>query len=461
MDQLLEWVKQFNLVMTGPILMVALVGTGLYFSIRFRFVQLRKFGQSFRDTFGGIKFGQKAGKEGMSSFQSLTTAIAAQVGTGNLAGAATAIAMGGPGAIFWMWLSAFLGMATIYAEATAAQKFKETNAEGEVLGGPAYYIRAGIKGKPGRILATIFSFCIILALGFFGIMVQSNSIGDSFNKAFGVNKIVIGIVVAVIVLIVVLGGVSRIASVTEKIVPIMAGFYIIGALVIIFMNIKGVPEAFRQIFVGAFDPSAIMGGVVGATIKNAIRYGVARGLFSNEAGMGSTPHAHALAKVDHPCRQGSVAMMGLFIDTFVILTLTALVIILSGEWRNPSLEGIGITQAAFTGAFHGFGTMFIAICMLFFALSTIIGWYFFAQINVKSLTKSWSTKNTKRTIVVFTLVVAGFIVLGSILKVTLVWELSDMFNALMVIPNLIGLLAVSGIVVKIQKEFEGKHASLK
>ncbi len=461
MDQLLEWVKQFNLVMTGPILMVALVGTGLYFSIRFRFVQLRKFGQSFRDTFGGIKFGQKAGKEGMSSFQSLTTAIAAQVGTGNLAGAATAIAMGGPGAIFWMWLSAFLGMATIYAEATAAQKFKETNAEGEVLGGPAYYIRAGIKGKPGRILAAIFSFCIILALGFFGIMVQSNSIGDSFNQAFGVNKMVIGLVVAVIVLIVVLGGVSRIASVTEKIVPIMAGFYIIGALVIIFMNIKGVPEAFRQIFVGAFDPSAIMGGVVGATIKNALRYGVARGLFSNEAGMGSTPHAHALAKVDHPCRQGSVAMMGLFIDTFVILTLTALVIILAGTWRNPALEGIGITQAAFTGTFHGFGTVFIAICMLFFALSTIIGWYFFAQINVKSLTKSWSTKNTKRTIIIFTVAVGGFIVLGSILKVNLVWELSDMFNALMVIPNLIGLIAVSGIVVKIQKEFEGKHKSLK
>lgn len=413
---------------------------------------MRRIGDSFRSTFGGIKFGAKAGKDGMSSFQSLATAVAAQVGTGNLAGAATAIAMGGPGAIFWMWLSAFFGMATIYAEATAAQKYKHKTEDGEVLGGPVYYIKAGIKGKAGEVLAAIFAVFIVLALGLFGIMVQSNSIGDSFKVAFGINPVIMGVIIAVLMLFIALGGVGRIASVTEKIVPIMAIFYIVGALIIIITNISGVPEVFRQIFVGAFNPSAVMGGAVGVGIKQAVRYGVARGLFSNEAGMGSTPHAHALAKVDHPCDQGLVAMMGLFIDTFVILTLTALIVILAGTWSDPELAGISITQAAFTQYFKGFGTVFIAICMFFFAFSTIVGWYFFAELNVKYLAK----KNQKAVIKVFSVIVAVFIVVGSALKVNLVWELSDMFNSLMVIPNIIGLLSVSGVVVKLSREHEEK-----
>lgn len=450
MDQLLEIIKQLNSVLAGPVLMVALLGVGIYFSCRLKFVQVRKFGKSFKDTFGGISFKAKADEKGMTSFQSLATAIAAQVGTGNLAGAATAIAAGGPGAIFWMWVSAFLGMGTIYAEATAAQKYKVTAENGEVLGGPVYYIKAGIKGKFGEILAGIFAVCIIFALGFFGIMVQSNSIGASFQSAFHINPLIVGIVIAVVVMFIVVGGVSRIASVTEKIVPLMAGFYIIGALVIICMNFKGIPLAFKQIFVGAFDPSAVMGGALGVTIKQSIRYGVARGLFSNEAGMGSTPHAHALAKVDHPCKQGSVAMMGVFIDTFIILTLTALVVILSGAWTDSSLAGITITQQAFTQSFKGFGTVFIAICMLFFALSTIIGWYFFAELNVKYLTHDKS----KVALNIFTILVAIFIVVGCVLKVDLVWELADLFNSLMVLPNLIGLLAVSSIIIKTQKDYE-------
>lgn len=452
MDQLLNFVKEFNALLTGPVLMIALVGAGIYFSLRLGFVQVRSFGASFKQTFGGIKFGAKAGKDGMTSFQSLATAIAAQVGTGNLAGAATAIASGGPGAIFWMWVSAFFGMGTIYAEATAAQNYRHTEEDGEVLGGPVYYIKAGIKGKAGEILAVIFSVCIILALGFFGIMVQSNSIGASFKEAFNFNPLVVGIIVAVLILVIVLGGVGRIASVTEKIVPIMAGFYIIGALVIVFMNIQSVPEAFRQIFVGAFNPSAVMGGAIGVSVKQAIRYGVARGLFSNESGMGSTPHAHAMAKVNHPCEQGLAAMMGVFIDTFIILTLTALVVILAGTWTTPELAGITITQAAFTQYFKGFGTVFIAICMLFFAFSTIIGWYFFAQMNVKYLAK----KHEKTIVIIFSLIVAAFVIVGSMLKVELVWELSDMFNSLMVIPNLIGLMAVSGVIVKLHKDFQKK-----
>lgn len=452
MDNLLNTVKGINGFLSGVLLIVVLVGAGIFFTVRLRFIQVRKFKDSFKSTFGNIKFGAKAGKDGMSSFQSLATAIAAQVGTGNLAGAATAIAMGGPGAIFWMWLSAFFGMSTIYAEATAAQKFKHKTEDGEVLGGPVYYIKAGIKGKAGEILAGIFAVFIVLALGIFGIMVQSNSIGDSFKTAFHINPVIMGVIFAILMMFIALGGVGRIASVTEKIVPVMAGFYIIGTLIIIIMNIGSVPGAFREIFVGAFSPAAVMGGAAGVGIKQAIRYGVARGLFSNEAGMGSTPHAHALAKVDHSCDQGMVAMMGLFIDTFIILTLTALVVIISGAWKDPELAGIAITQTAFNQTFKGFGTVFIAICMLFFAFSTIIGWYFFAEMNVRYLAK----KHGKQVVFIFTIVVGIAIVVGSALKVNLVWELSDMFNSLMVIPNIIGLLSVSGVVVKLSKEHDSK-----
>lgn len=451
MDQLLGTVKSIN-GMLGIILIFVLCGAGLFFSFKLRFVQVRKFKESFKKTFFGGNGGVEADEKGMSSFQSLATAIAAQVGTGNLAGAATAIAMGGPGAIFWMWLSAFFGMGTIYAEATAAQKYKEED-NGRVIGGPAFYIKAGIKGKAGKILSAVFSVCLILALGFFGIMVQSNSIADACNTAFGINPLIMGIVVAILVVIVVLGGVSRIASFTEKVVPIMAGFYIIGALVIIFMNVTAVPAAFKSIFVGAFNPASVAGGIVGVTIKNAIRYGIQRGLFSNEAGMGSTPHAHAIAKVQHPCDQGLVAMMGVFIDTFIILTLTALVIIMSGAWTNSELAGIAITQNAFNASFGKFGETFIAICMFFFAFSTIIGWFFFAETNVRYLARG---KNDDKIVKIFTILVAGFVVLGSLLKVNLVWELADMFNSFMVIPNIIGLFAVSAVVLNLNKEYEGK-----
>lgn len=236
----------------------------------------------------------------MSQFQSLATAIAAQVGTGNLAGAATAIAVGGPSAIFWMWVSAFFGMATIYAEATMAQKYKHIGENNSVTGGPVYYIVGAFKGKLGKILASLFAIFIILALGFMGNAVQANSIADAFNTAFGIKPLIRGIILAVIAFCVFSGGISRIARVTETIVPIMALFYIIGALIVILVNYKNIPLAFQEIFVGAFAPQSIAGGVVGATIQNAMSKGVARGLFSNEAGMGSTPHAHAVAKVNHP-----------------------------------------------------------------------------------------------------------------------------------------------------------------
>ena len=437
-------IEQASDILWNSLLLFLLVGTGVFFTIRLRGVQLRRFGEGFHRVFGNFTLrGKKADDQGMSSFQALATAIAAQVGTGNITGCATALVSGGPGALFWVWVSAFFGMATIYAEAVLAQRYR-TTVNGKVTGGPAFYIRAAFKGTFGKVLAGVFSVLIILALGFMGNMVQSNSIGDAFHNAFGMSHLAVGIVVAVIAAFIFLGGVQRIAAVTEKIVPIMAAFYIVGCVVILVMNYKVLPNAFTQIFVLAFNPQAMAGGVAGVTVQQAMRFGVARGLFSNEAGMGSTPHAHALAKVNHPREQGAVAILGVFIDTFVVLTLTGLVLITSGLIPD-GLTGTALTQAAFSQAFGGFGPVFIAICMFFFAFSTIIGWYFFGQSNFKALFG-------EKALPVYSVIVVVFILVGSTLKVDLVWAMADFFNGLMAVPNLLALLALSGVVVAIDKE---------
>ena len=431
-------------ILWNSLLLFLLVGTGVFFTIRLRGVQLRRFGEGVHRVFGNFTLrGKKADDQGMSSFQALATAIAAQVGTGNITGCATALVSGGPGALFWVWVSALFGMATIYAEAVLAQRYR-TTVNGKVTGGPAYYIRAAFKGTFGKVLAGVFSVLIILALGFMGNMVQSNSIGDAFHNAFGMSHLAVGIVVALIAAFIFLGGVQRIAAVTEKIVPIMAAFYIVGCVVILVMNYKALPNAFTQIFVLAFNPQAMAGGVAGVTVQQAMRFGVARGLFSNEAGMGSTPHAHALAKVNHPREQGAVAILGVFIDTFVVLTLTGLVLITSGLIPE-GLTGTSLTQAAFSQAFGGFGPVFIAICMFFFAFSTIIGWYFFGQSNFKALFG-------EKALPVYSVIVVVFILVGSTLKVDLVWAMADFFNGLMAVPNLLALLALSGVVAAIDEE---------
>lgn len=437
-------IEQASDILWNSLLLFLLVGTGVFFTIRLRGVQLRRFGEGVHRVFGNFTLrGKKADDQGMSSFQALATAIAAQVGTGNITGCATALVSGGPGALFWVWVSAFFGMATIYAEAVLAQRYR-TTVNGKVTGGPAYYIRAAFKGTFGKVLAGVFSVLIILALGFMGNMVQSNSIGDAFHNAFGMSHLAVGIVVAVIAAFIFLGGVQRIAAVTEKIVPIMAAFYIVGCVVILVMNYKTLPNAFTQIFVLAFNPQAMAGGVAGVTVQQAMRFGVARGLFSNEAGMGSTPHAHALAKVNHPREQGAVAILGVFIDTFVVLTLTGLVLITSGLIPD-GLTGTALTQAVFSQAFGGFGPVFIAICMFFFAFSTIIGWYFFGQSNFKALFG-------EKALPVYSVIVVVFILVGSTLKVDLVWAMADFFNGLMAVPNLLALLALSGVVAAIDKE---------
>lgn len=441
-----DLVLKVNDVLTGSVLIIALVGIGLLFTFKLGFIQIRGFKDGWNRTFGGL-FSKKgdAGKDGMSSFQALATAIAAQVGTGNIAGAATAIAVGGPGAIFWMWISAFLGMSTIFAEAVMAQKFKQVSDDGTVTGGPVYYIRGAFKGTFGKVLAAIFAVLIIFALGFMGNAVQSNSIAASWNTAFGIPKIAMGIFIAVVSLFVFTGGMKRIAKVTELIVPIMAAFYIVGSLIVIFANVTAIPATFHDIIVGAFKPAAVAGGAMGATLKLAVQKGVARGLFSNEAGMGSTPHAHAVAKVNHPVEQGFVAMIGVFIDTFVILNLTALVIITTGS-RTSGFTGAQLSQYAFSTLYGKFGEIFIAICMLFFAFSTIIGWYFFGEANIRYLFGAKAVK-------IYSIIVCICVALGSLQEVDLVWNMADCFNSMMVIPNAIALVALSGLVKKTHDDY--------
>ncbi|MEM6338693.1 MAG: alanine/glycine:cation symporter family protein [Pseudomonadota bacterium] len=440
----MEVIVTINQYLWDYILLTLLLGTGLFYTVKLKAIQLRLFPQIISNVINSAIYKDKSDSDGISSFQALTTAIAAQVGTGNLAGTATAIVAGGPGAIFWMWFSAFFGMSTIFAESILAQKFR-TKIGDETVGGPAYYIDKGLGNKK---LAIFFAICIILALGFIGNMVQANSIGFAFSVAFDSTRWVIGIIVAILVGLVIQGGITRIASFTEKIVPIMAVIYIFGCIYIIIIRYEYVLPAFKSIFESAFRFESAAGGVAGITIREAMRYGVARGLFSNEAGMGSTPHAHAAAKVSNPCKQGEVAIFSVFFDTFIILTLTALVILTSNFYlemiqlpQQEWTDSIALTQLAFMSNFGHNGKYFIAIILFFFALSTIISWYYFAAINVKYLFGL-------RAIKPFRVLVVLCVFFGTLVKVNLIWKLADTFNGLMCIPNLIALLTLSGIVVK-------------
>ena len=467
-EALLKVVATINSYLTDYVLIFLLVGVGLYFTIRTKFVQVRCFGEGMKNVFGKLSLKGGAQKGGLSSFQALATAIAAQVGTGNIVGACGAIIIGGPGAIFWMWVIAFLGMATIYAEATLAQKTRKVNEDGTVEGGPVYYIKTAFTGKFGKFLAAFFAVAVMLALGFMGSMVQSNSIAGTMGKAFGIGEgfyWIIGIAVAVLAGLVFLGGVNRLASVTEKMVPIMACLYILGSLVVIGARIQYVPEAFGMIFKYAFNANALIGGGIGYALKTAISQGAKRGLFSNEAGMGSTPHAHAQANVKTAHEQGTVAMIGVFIDTFIVLTMTALVVISTlyagnGPLGNPATYTLAgaldafpkanLAQMAFGTVFGDtFGSIFVAICLFFFAFSTILSWNFFGKINFEYL---FGKKHT----VIYTAIAVVFVFLGSIFSNDLVWELTDFFNYLMVLPNVIALIALGSLVFSAVKE--GKAA---
>jgi len=460
---LLPIVQKINGYLADYVLIVLLVGAGLWFTVKTGFVQ-RYLGQGLKSIFGNLSLKGGKHESGMSSFQAVATAIAAQVGTGNIVGASGAILTGGPGAIFWMWVIAFLGMSTIYAEAVLAQKTRIIK-DGEVLGGPVYYITHFIKGGFGKFLAGFFAIAITIALGFFGCMVQSNSIGSTIETAFGIPGWIVGIVLVGICALIFIGGTQRLASVTEKLVPIMAAIFLAGGLIVLIARIKYIPATFGMIFKYAFQPQAIIGGAFGMAIKTAISQGAKRGLFSNEAGMGSTPHAHAQANVAHAHDQGAVAMAGVFIDTFVVLTLNALVIIstlyteggiLAGGYVGAVTETIGKTnlaQTAFGVVFgEGLGAAFVAVALFFFAFSTILSWNMFGKINITYLFG-------KKGVLVYTIISLVFIFLGTMMSSDLVWELTDTANYLMVLPNVVGLVAGTAMVKSILKE--GKEAIAK
>ena len=480
MDKLNWLVGKINEYTADYILIVLLIAVGLFYTIKTRFVQVRCFGEGMKRMFGNFSLNGGKHKGGMSSFQALATAIAAQVGTGNIVGACGAILVGGPGAIFWMWVIAFLGMATIYAEAVLAQKTRVVDADGTVSGGPVYYIKTAFKGKFGKGLAGFFAVAATLALGFMGVMVQSNSISgavagvakvDSAQAIIGGENwyigVIVGAILALLAALIMIGGANRIASVTEKIVPFMAILYIVLCLVVIASRITYIPETFGMIFKYAFKPQSLIGGGIGYALKTAISMGAKRGLFSNEAGMGSTPHAHALANVEKPHDQGVVAMMGVFIDTFVVLTLTALTVIstlYAGNeegWKlcyklgKMPFANSNMAQAAYGEVFGAnAGNILIAICLFFFAFSTIVSWSLFGKINFQHLFG-------KKSVVIYSIISTAFVFLGACLKNDLVWNLTDMFNYLMVIPNAIALFALSGMVVAAVKEGKAKKAAKK
>lgn len=458
-DTLFPIVSTINEYLSNYILVFLLVGVGLWYTIKTRFVQIRCFNEGFKRTFGSFHLFGKKHENKMTSFQALATAVAAQVGTGNIVGASGAILIGGPGAIFWMWVIAFFGMATIYAEATLAVKTRIVDRKGHIKGGPVYYILTAFQNKFGKFLAGFFALATISALGFMGCMVQSNSISSTMQTAFNIPSFVVGIFLVIVCSIIFIGGVKRLASVTEKIVPVMALVFLIGAVATLIVRINYIPETFKLIFKYAFHPQAILGGSFFYAIKAAISQGAKRGLFSNEAGMGSTPHAHALAHVDNPHEQGTVAMVGVFVDTFIILTLNALVVISTlythdGPLRDgytgmitTVLNNTNLVQVAFGSVFgEEVGSCFVAVCLLFFAFSTILSWNLFGKINAIYL---FGKKNRKRASLIYTIMALCFIMAGTLVSSNFVWELTDMFNNLMVIPNAIALFALTGIVMSI------------
>lgn len=463
---LLPIVQTINAYLSDYILVFLLLAVGILYSLKTRFVQIRYFRKGIRQVFGNLSLKGGAQKQGMTSFQALATAIAAQVGTGNIIGASGAILTGGPGAIFWMWVIAFFGMATIYAEAVLALETRMIDENGQIKGGPVYYIKRAFSGAFGSFLAAFFAIAITLALGFFGCMVQSNSIGSTFSNAFGIPSWIVGIVLVIICGFIFLGGLQRLAAVTEKIVPIMAVLFLAGGLIVLIFRIQYIPETFAMIFKYAFKPQAIIGGGFGAALKTALSQGAKRGLFSNEAGMGSTPHAHALAQVNSPHEQGCVAIIGVFFDTFVVLTLNALVIIstlytadgiLSSGYTGEAaklLNKANLAQTAFGVVFgERIGSIFVAVALFFFAFSTILSWNLFGKINVAYLSNGKLTR-------FYNIIALCFIFVGTLASNDLVWELTDMFNNLMVIPNALALFALTAVVVNSLKPDKKESTNL-
>ena len=447
MDSLNNLISQINAFAWGPPMLILLGATGVFLTVGTLFITWRKIGYAFKILFDK----NVAGAGEVKPFNALMTALSATVGTGNIAGVATAITLGGPGAIFYMWLIALFGMATKYAEAVCAVTYRQTDANGNYVGGPMYYLQNGVGAKfptAGKILG--YTFAIFGAIAAFGIgnAVQVNSMADALSTNFPIPTWLTGVVVAILVGFVILGGIRRIADVAGKLVPTMIVLYIGAGLVVLIINAAKVPAAFGLIFHHAFNPAAAAGGFAGAAVAAAIRFGVARGVFSNESGLGSAAIAHAAAKTNNPVRQGLVAMLGTFIDTLIVCTITALCILTSGEWLS-GVTGASLTANAFGVAFTG-GNYVVTIALVIFAFTTILDWSYYGE-------RCWQFLFKEKSIIIYRVLWILAALFFANQKVGFVWNLSDTLNGLMAIPNLIGLLILSPIVFKVTKEYFDKR----
>lgn len=441
MDKLNEILGSISGFLWGIPLIVLIVGSGIYLTIRVGVLQLRLLPTALRLVFSKKHASDAEGD--ISQFQALTTALAATVGTGNIVGVATAVILGGPGAIFWMWFSAFFGMATKYSEAILAVRFRVKDSKGQMAGGPMYYLEHGLKQKW---LAVLFALFGVLASFGIGNGTQSNSVAGVVNSTFKIDPWITGIILTIFVGLVILGGIQSIGKVTAVFVPVMAVFYLASGLIIIIMNITAVPEAFMTIIKMAFSGEAAAGGAIGA----AIRYGVARGVFSNEAGLGSAPIAAAAAKTDLPGRQALISMTQVFFDTFLICSITGLTIVMSGVYTNPKLEANAVTTQAFGHFLGSWGPIVVAIGLIFFASSTILGWAYYGEKCFQYLFKN------PFALLIYRIIFVGFVYIGATIPLDIVWTFSDVANGLMAIPNLIGLIGLSGIVVFETKRIKEK-----
>ncbi|CYX67177.1 alanine/glycine:cation symporter family protein [Streptococcus suis] len=442
---MLELFKAINNLVWGPPLLLLLVGTGVYFTLRLGVFQIGKLPTAFRLIFSS----DQSGQGDVSSFAALCTALAATVGTGNIVGVATAITTGGPGALFWMWVAAFFGMATKYAEGFLAIKYRTKDANGQAAGGPMHYITLGM-GQKWKPLAIFFAISgVLVALLGMGTFSQVNSIASSMSASFGLAPQLVSIVTAISIAFFIFGGIEKISDVSTKIVPFMAILYILASLIVLVVHWNELLPTLGLVLKSAFSPAAAVGGFVVATVKEAIQRGIARGVFSNESGLGSAPIAAAAAKSDNPVEQGLISMTGTFIDTIIICTLTGLTILVTGQWSVEGLEGAPLTQAAFATVFGNTGSIALTISLVLFAFTTILGWSYYGERCIEFL---FGTKS----ILPYRLVFVTMVALGGFLKLDLIWTIADIVNGLMALPNLIALLALSPVIIKETRQYFAK-----
>lgn len=442
---MLELFKAINNLVWGPPLLLLLVGTGVYFTLRLGVFQIGKLPTAFRLIFSS----DQSGQGDVSSFAALCTALAATVGTGNIVGVATAITTGGPGALFWMWVAAFFGMATKYAEGFLAIKYRTKDANGQAAGGPMHYITLGM-GQKWKPLAIFFAISgVLVALLGMGTFSQVNSIASSMSASFGLAPQLVSIVTAISIACFIFGGIEKISDVSTKIVPFMAILYILASLIVLVVHWNELLPTLGLVLKSAFSPAAAVGGFVGATVKEAIQRGIARGVFSNESGLGSAPIAAAAAKSDNPVEQGLISMTGTFIDTIIICTLTGLTILVTGQWSVEGLEGAPLTQAAFATVFGNTGSIALTISLVLFAFTTILGWSYYGERCIEFL---FGTKS----ILPYRLVFVTMVALGGFLKLDLIWTIADIVNGLMALPNLIALLVLSPVIIKETRQYFAK-----